>query len=60
MTLSRDPHSGSFWLRLGGYGPGISVLSPDVPVLFSERHGHRRPIIRWRGWRLFWLKRVRV
>lgn len=55
MTFSRDPHSRSFWLRIGGYGPGISVLSPEMPVLFSERNGYRKPLVRISGWRVFWL-----
>ena len=37
----------------------VTVKGPQVEPVFSERHGYRRPILRWRGWRLF-IKRDRM
>lgn len=41
------------WVRLGTNGPGI-VWTRERP-LFSERQGIRRPFLRFRDWRFFWL-----
>lgn len=38
------------WFRLGRQGPGIAFKR--TPLLFSERHGHRKFIRVGFGWRL--------
>lgn len=40
-----------FWLHL--WRLKIGVLGPSDPVLFSERSGSRRPLLRLGAWRLF-------
>jgi len=47
---------GAFWFRL--FGVGLNFLSyARFPVVFSEREGYRRPLVRGFGWRVFWLPR---
>ena len=46
------------WFRIYPNGPGLSLLTPSDPRLFSERHGPRKPLISWNGYRLFWLARI--
>ena len=47
---------GVAWLRAGG--SGFQVFAPWKVPLFSERYGHRVPILRAFGWRLFALPSV--
>jgi hypothetical protein len=35
---------------------GIHLRGPASEPLFSEREGHNRPFLRWRGWRLFFIR----
>ena len=44
-------HDKGFYFRLFGYGAGLEY---DLPVLFSERNGHRR-VYRWKRWAFQWL-----
>lgn len=44
------------WIRLGRFGYGFSWTR--MAPLFSERYGYRRALFTFRGWRVFFLKRV--
>ncbi len=52
MNAHICPNSG--WVRIHGYG--LNLLGPSVAPLFSERTGLRRPLVRFKGWRLFVLR----
>lgn len=41
---------GIWWVRF--FGRGYVIRAPWNPPLFSERYGHRLPIVILRGWRL--------
>lgn len=41
---------GTWWIGLGRWR--LMLKAPWNAPLFSERHGYRRPILRFRGWRL--------
>lgn len=45
-----------YWFRLGATGPGLQLKGPRHRPLFSERYGHRKPILNLCGYRLFYLK----
>jgi len=45
------------WFRLWSSGPGLRWTRGRP--LFSERHGHARPVLRVGPWRVFVLPRVR-
>lgn len=55
-TVELDGERGTvFWVRV--FGRGIDFKGPGTRKFFSERYGYRKPLIRFRGWRLFWLEK---
>lgn len=52
--IAWSTYRGGMWVRVCGWG--LSLVG--TPPVFSERYGHRRPILRCGRWRLFWLKRA--
>lgn len=48
------------WFRFGKYGMGLQLKAPWHFKYFSEREGIERPIVALLGWRLFYLKPLRL
>lgn len=49
-------HESGFYFRVAGYGLAVER---DMPVLFSERYGHRR-VLRFGHWAVQWLRRSQM
>lgn len=47
---------GIWWIRVFGYG--LSLKAPWDKPLFSERNGYTKVIVKFKGWRVFWLRKA--
>lgn len=43
------------WFRITRNGRGLKWKPPEEKALFSERNGYQKVILRFRGWRLFYM-----
>lgn len=45
-------HGGGIWTARV-FRALVQVKAPSYPMVFSERYGHKKPVLRVAGWRLF-------
>jgi len=56
LIYSFYSYDGGFWIRIFGYGIGVSDKTKHPP-LFSERYGYRR-VLRFGKYGIKWLKKI--